>query len=244
MCVLLVSASACVLIVSTMPSEQTVVNMVAGNSRNSHSQGIARANPSVTHEDNSISNNFKNSERVATKENGTSMAIPAVVATADDSFESSRDISPPNLVTRNPRKSTPQSGVYKSDISNRSSNGFVSQSLVETELQTPARDGDFVEVVQEVHRPLAAELRALDSKSPLALEIAPALAQAEAAFAEVIASSGITDPSDSRYFDVWQRAARRSDDILRAWLGWDSFNALSVEARSAALASLGNPESK
>jgi hypothetical protein len=98
------------------------------------------------------------------------------------------------------------------------------------------------EVVEEAEMPLALELRKAYAQSSPPPDMSPALAIADAAFAEEVAKSGISNSQNPEYFAVWQRAARRSDDILRGWLGWDRFNTLSVEAKNSALASLSKLE--
>ena len=98
------------------------------------------------------------------------------------------------------------------------------------------------DVVEVAEMPLALELRKAYARSSPPPDMAPALAIADAAFAEEVAKSGISNSQNPEYFSVWQRAARRSDDILRGWLGWDRFNTLSVEAKNSALDSLSKLE--
>lgn len=65
---------------------------------------------------------------------------------------------------------------------------------------------------------------------------ASALRAAGRQFQQDLAASGVAyDPDSPEYGAAWQRAARGSDDLLRAWLGWDRFMALSGEAYKAAL---------
>ena len=226
-----------------MPTDRTESKMPeVGLVSQGHSPRYTRLFQKGDKEENRISMQSLNPEYQATR---------ADVSKTDSSAEGFPRIGPATTLANNSRQNsgllnptTPGSvrGTTGSRLSNSMNHVPVMSGLEQAEVQIPAGAGDFIELVQEGHKPLAAELRAVGSQSLLSPEIAPALAQADAAFAEVVAESGITNPSDPRYFDVWQRAARRSDDILRAWLGWDAFNALSVEARSAALASIGISE--
>jgi len=57
-----------------------------------------------------------------------------------------------------------------------------------------------------------------------------AIARAQEMFQKDVAASPSQDPGSADYFDRWQVAAQRSDDFLRAMLGWSAFNTLSAEA--------------
>jgi len=120
--------------------------------------------------------------------------------------------------------------------------GHRSTLLPNSTSQNPVINELTEEVVEEAEMPLALELRKAYARSSPPPDMAPALAIADAAFEEEVAKSGISNSQNPEYFAVWQRAARRSDDILRGWLGWDRFNTLSIEAKNVALASLSKLE--
>ena len=99
----------------------------------------------------------------------------------------------------------------------------------------------FVEVEISPATPLARQSAHLFQSGRLDAATANALQRAQQNFErEVAAAPSAANPTSEEFFDTWQQASARSDYALKAWLGWEAFNALSLEARRQAVTSSGS----